>query len=116
MEAVIPRRRVAGFYGSSILILRGTGILLPLAAAHFTFPPVALKGSVSSHPPVLTFSCFVFGWFVCAGSSSLQGLFSSCGQQALLSRCCVWASCGGFRCCGTWALGCTGIVFAALGL
>ena len=34
----------------------------------------------------------------------LCGLFSSCGEQGLLSSCGVRAShCGGFSCCGTWA-------------
>ena len=38
--------------------------------------------------------------FGCAESSSLCGLFSSCGRQGLLSRCGAWAShCGGLSCC-----------------
>ena len=50
--------------------------------------------------------CKIFG---CAGSSLLLGLFPSCGEQELLSSCDVPASyCGGFSCCGAWALGCLG--------
>ena len=45
--------------------------------------------------------------FVCAGSSLLHGLFSSCRQWGLLSSCGVWAShCGGFSCCRVQVLGC----------
>lgn len=61
-----------------------------VAAAHFAVPPVAPKGSVSPHPPVLTFSWFGFGWFVCAGSAARA--FPQCGEQGLLSSCCVWAA------------------------
>ena len=47
--------------------------------------------------------------FGCAGSSLLLRLFSSCGEQELLSGCHVPASyCGGFSCCGAWALGSLG--------
>ena len=35
------------------------------------------------------FSLFRFG---CAGSSSLSGLFSSCGERRLVSSCGAWAS------------------------
>ena len=39
----------------------------------------------------------------------LHGLFSSCGEQGLLSSCGAWAShCGGFSCCGARILECTG--------
>ena len=39
---------------------------------------------------------FIFG---CAGSSLLRGLFSSCGEEGLLSSCGVRASrCSGFSC------------------
>ena len=49
---------------------------------------------------------FILG---CSGSSLLQGLFSSCGEQGLLSSCCMRAShCDGFSCCGARALGCKG--------
>ena len=44
--------------------------------------------------------------FVCAGSLSLRGLFSSCGEQGLLSSCDVQDShCSGFSCCRAWAVG-----------
>ena len=44
----------------------------------------------------------------------LHRLFSSCGEQALLSRCGVWASHrSGFSCCGAQALGQVGSVLAA---
>ena len=36
----------------------------------------------------------------------LRGLFSSCGEQGLLSSCSVWASlCSDFSLCGAQALG-----------
>ena len=44
--------------------------------------------------------------FDCAGSLLLLGLFSSCGEQGLLSSCDAKAShrsC--FSCCGAWAVG-----------
>ena len=41
------------------------------------------------------------------GSSLLCRLFSSCGEQGLVSSCGVWAShCGGFSCCWAQAIGC----------
>ena len=44
--------------------------------------------------------------FVCPGSSSLHELFSSWGEQGLLSGCSAQAShCGGFSFCGAGALG-----------
>ena len=43
--------------------------------------------------------------FGCAGSSSLLGLFSSCGKWDLLSSWGLWASCcGGFSCFGAQAV------------
>ena len=46
---------------------------------------------------------FIFG---CTGSSLLRGLFSSSGEQGLLSSCSGQAShCGGFSCCGARAQG-----------
>ena len=42
--------------------------------------------------------------FDCAGSSLLLGLFSSCGEQGLLSLCSAQSSLwGAFSCCGAWA-------------
>ena len=47
--------------------------------------------------------------FGCAGSLSPGGLFSSCGEQGLLSSCDMQdPHCGGFSCCGAWAVGCLG--------
>ena len=55
--------------------------------------------------------------FSCAGSSLLQGLFSSCGKWDLLSSCSAQAShCGGSSRGGAWALGHTGSVAVACGL
>ena len=49
---------------------------------------------------------FIFG---CARSSLLQGLFSGCTEQGLLSGCGVRVShCYGFSCCTFWTLGCLG--------
>ena len=45
---------------------------------------------------ILLINLFIFG---CAGSSLLHGLFSSCGEQGLLSSCPARASpCSGFSC------------------
>ena len=54
---------------------------------------------------------FIFG---CAGSSLLHGLFSSCGEQELVSICSVWVFyCGDFSCCRALALGtCAPLVVA----
>ena len=42
--------------------------------------------------------------FDCTWTWLLRGLFSSCGEQGLLSSCGVQAShCGGLSCCGAWA-------------
>ena len=52
-----------------------------------------------------TFSLMIL--FICGrvGSPLLPGLCSSCGEQGLLSGCGAQAShCGGFSCCGAWAL------------
>ena len=55
--------------------------------------------------------------FGCAGSLLLCGLFSSCGEQGLLSSCSTRAShCSGFSCCGAQALQCAGSVTVAHGL
>ena len=72
---------------------------------------VAYQG-ISAFTPLLfiLFLNFVYLLtFVCAGSLSLRGLFSSCGEQGLLSSCDVQDSpCGGFSCCRAWAVGCPG--------
>ena len=48
------------------------------------------------------FYLFIYG---CAGSSLLQGLFSSCSEQRLPSSCHAVAShCSAFSGCRTWAL------------
>ena len=62
------------------------------------------------------FYLFIYG---CAGSSLLQGLFSSCCEQALglFSSCRVRAShCSGLSCCGAGSLGAQAAVVAARGL
>ena len=42
--------------------------------------------------------------------------FSSCGEQGLLLTCSAQASlCGGFSCCGAWALGHVGSVVVVRG-
>ena len=44
--------------------------------------------------------------FSCAESCCFAGFFSRCGEQGLLSSCDARVShCGGFSCCGAWALG-----------
>ena len=53
----------------------------------------------------------------CVGSLWWHGLFSSCGEWELFSSFGAQAShCGGFSCCGTWALGAWASVVAAHGL
>ena len=47
-------------------------------------------------------------FFACTGSSLLRGLFSSCGEQELLSCGARASHCSGFSCCRAWALGCVG--------
>ena len=55
--------------------------------------------------------------FGCARSSLLCGLFSSCSEPGLLSRCRPWAShCGRFSRCRAQALGVQASVVVALGL
>lgn len=52
--------------------------------------------------------------FACATSLSLQGLFSRCSGQGLLSNRGVWAShCRGFSLFRAWALGC--VTFSSCG-
>ena len=62
-------------------------------------PPKSLKGTFF---PSFSFYVFVFD---CAGSSLLCGLFSSCGEQGLLSRCGA-RDLGhmGFSNCSSWGL------------
>ena len=50
-------------------------------------------------------SRFLINYFGCAGSLLQCGLFSSCGDQGLLSSCSALAShCGSFSCCGAQTL------------
>ena len=50
-------------------------------------------------------SQFLINYFGCAGSLLQCGLFSSCGDQGLLSSCSALAShCGSFSCCGAQTL------------
>jgi len=65
---------------------------------------------------VVWFAYFIY-LFICAGSSQLQGIFSSCGKWGLLSGFGTWAShCSSVPCCGAQALGCAGSVVVVLGL
>ena len=51
-------------------------------------------------------------WLHWLGLCCCSQTFSSCSEQGLLSRCCVWASrYGGFSCCGAQAIECKGPVF-----
>ena len=53
-------------------------------------------------PPFLKIYLFIFG---CVGSSLLHAGFLQLRQAGATLRCSVWASpCGGFSCCGAWAL------------
>ena len=60
----------------------------------------------SSCMVVFSISLFVCG---CVGPSLLSGLFSSNGEQRLLSSGAQASYCSGFSCCGAWPLGCRGI-------
>ena len=52
---------------------------------------------------------FVGFFLAVLGLHCCTWVFSSCGEQELLSRCSAWASlCSGFSCCGAQAPGCTG--------
>ena len=51
------------------------------------------------------------------GLCCCEQALSSCGKLGLLFRCGVQAShCGGFSCCGAWALGARASVVVARGL
>ena len=67
-----------------------------------------VRGNSQCKGPVLL-TAILHGWqlkkfffnlfFVCAGSSLLHGLFSSCGEQGLFSSCETRVShCSGFSC------------------
>ena len=60
---------------------------------------------------------FLFFFFGCVGSSLLQAGFLQLWQAGATLRCGAQAShCGGFSCCGAWALGSQGSVVVAYGL
>ena len=59
---------------------------------------------------------FSYYWFIyifilaALGSSLPPGLFSSCGEQELLSSWSAWAShCSGFSCCWAWTVALMGL-------
>ena len=83
------------------------GCLLPMSSYRLLSTP---------NPPLKknNFIClFTFG---CAGSLLLCRLFSSCGNQGLLSSCSTWAShCSGISCWAAWALGCMGFIMLCMG-
>ena len=57
---------------------------------------------------------FIFVW---VGSSLLRTGFLQLRQVGATLHCCAWTShCGGFSCCGAWALGVRASVVAARGL
>ena len=57
---------------------------------------------------------FIFG---CVGSSLLRAGFLQLWRAGATLRCSAWAShCGGFSCCGAWALGTRAAVVVAPGL
>ena len=71
-------------------------------------------GRSSGPPPTVFFFFFllaVLGFHCCTRGSS------SCGEWGLILHCGAWAShCGGFSCCGAWALGVWASVAVARGL
>ena len=73
-------------------------------------------GSSEAHTNVSVFCS------VCFGGATLclcvcMWAFSSCGDQGLLSSCgAQTSSCGGFSCCGEWAVGTGSSVVVAHGL
>ena len=55
-----------------------------------------------------------FIYLFVAGCLVLRGLFFSCSERELLSKCGAWAShCDGFSCCGVQALELVGSVAVA---
>ena len=65
---------------------------------------------------------FVFGFFfkdlfiylAVLGLRCCAQAFSSCGERGATLHCGAWASqCGGFSCCGAWALGMRASVVAS---
>ena len=88
-------------------------LLLYLEAEFHLSSPKEIGVLTHAAAPVIPYlwTCilFVVLLIVCAGFSLLHGLFSSCGNQGLLSSCGAQAShCHGFSCCGARALGHSG--------
>ena len=104
---------------AKIQLVYGTFIIKGLQVSYLhcaTFPFIVLyKNSSLGDFPVIQwlrlctpmqgwwggwFLNFIYLFFSCAGSSLLQGLFSNCGEQGLLSSYGALAShCSGFSCC-----------------
>ena len=60
---------------------------------------------------------FIYLFLAALGLRCCMWTFSSCGKRGLLLSCGARAShCGGFSCCGAWALGMQASVVVALGL
>ena len=81
-------------------------------------PPGILLSAGGSSPKGLDFifKIFIHFW-LCWVFAAPFGLFSSCGNQGLLSSCGAWSShCNGFSCCGAWTLGIWVSVLVAHGL
>ena len=90
---------------------------LSIPACFFTWPPLLCLCVLSSHENMSRWiylkkkhSNFTYLFICgCAGSLLPCWLFTSFGEQGLLSGCVAQAShCGGFFCSRAWALGCTG--------
>ena len=62
--------------------------------------------------------CFILFIILTAlGLCCCAWAFSSCSERGTSLRCGAWASlCGGFSCCGAWALGVRASVVVAHGL
>ena len=59
---------------------------------------------------------FMYLFLAVLGLRCYTQVFSSCGEQGLLSGCGKWACCAGFSCCRAGALGCMASVVETLGL
>ena len=78
----------------------------PSSSVHGIFQARVLEWGALQKIPGAGLFFFFNNLFVfdCTQTWLLHGLFSSCGEQGLLSSCGMQAShCGGFSCCGAWA-------------
>ena len=72
--------------------------------------------NITNTADFLNFLNFIYVFLAALGLRCCMWAFSSCSKRGLLFVA-VWAShCGGFSCCGAWAIGAQASVVAAHGL